>query len=409
MDAGWSGVAINGSSRVEVADDAPRMSSAGKLFLTVAFSLVSAGLVMVYSASVTSRPTDFEEVYLARQLTFLAVASGAALLAGLVPARQWQIAAPWLFAATVLLLALVLVPGIGTTVKGARRWLRIGGWSLQPSELAKLTLPLLMCATAADGRWRQGTRLQSLATPLLPIAAMLLLVASEPDLGTALFLGLTGALALYFSGWPLRRFLIGGAAVLPLLAGLLVVRPYQLARVEGYLASWRDFNAAPYQIRQSLIALGSGGATGVGLGLGQQKLGFLPESNTDFVLAVIGEELGLAGTVGVLLLWGGLYVAGLRLLSPLKPGGFRHALTATLLTSLVAQAAVNMAVVLALLPPKGISLPLISYGGSNLLASLLALGMIVSLSREAERETSHVESVEPAAKPSQRPVQFFAQ
>jgi cell division protein FtsW len=320
----------------------------------------------------------------------------------MAPPQLWRRAAPWLMAVTLLLLIAVLVPLIGTSVKGARRWLRLGGMSLQPSEFAKFTLPLLVCSLAADGRWRSHGALRSFVSPLLPIGATVLLVAAEPDLGTALFLGLTGGLSLYFSGWPLRRFVVGAGLVVPLAIGLVVLRPYQVARVHGFLRAWENFDAAPYQIRQSLTALGAGGLWGSGPGLGEQKLSYLPEGNTDFVLAVIGEELGLVGTLGVVLLWCGLFGVGLRLLSRLHVGGFAQALGLTLLTSLVLQAAINVAVVTALVPPKGISLPLISYGGSNLFASLLSIGLILSLSRSIGATTATAVHSPAAAPPPAR-------
>ncbi|MFV0444781.1 MAG: FtsW/RodA/SpoVE family cell cycle protein [Planctomycetaceae bacterium] len=357
------------------------MSTLAKSFVSVAGLLLALGLLMVYSASITSRPTEFEEVYLSRQLLFVGVALCASVSAVLTPTSFWRRSTWMLMGVVVVLLALVLIPGLGVSVKGARRWLRLGGYSLQPSELAKVVLPLVICRISADGAWRRQAWWRSLLTMILPVSATVGLVVIEPDLGTALFLVVMTGGALYFSGWPLRRFVWLGLAVVPMLAGAVALRPYQLARVRGFLAAWQDFHLAPYQLRQSLTTLGSGGLFGAGLGQGQQKLSFLPEANTDFVFAVIGEELGLLGTVGVILLWGALFGLGVRLLSQRLRGSFEHAAGMTLLCGLVLQAALNMAVVLALVPPKGISLPLISYGGSSLVTSLLTIGIILSLSR----------------------------
>lgn len=365
------------------------MNTLEKSFVTVAGLLLAIGLLMVYSASITSRPTEFEAVYLSRQVLFLGIALTAGAAAALIPARCWRTAAPALFIATVLLLLAVLVPSLGASVKGARRWLRLGSLSLQPSELAKLTLPLLLCRLAADGRWRHPGRTWSLLRVGLPTCLTLALIVVEPDLGTAVFLGLTAMIALFLSGWPMSRFLLAAGLAVPAAVGLVALKPYQLARVQGFVAAWRDFRAAPYQLQQSLTALGAGGLAGTGLGDGQQKLSFLPEANTDFVFAVLGEELGLVGTLGVMLLWGALFTLGCRLLRPLPRGSFAHAAGLTLLTSLVLQAAINVAVVVAIVPPKGISLPLISYGGSNLLASVVALGLILSLSRAAAPPGEH--------------------
>lgn len=360
------------------------MQTTHKAFVAAAGLLLAWGALMVYSASITSRPSEHETVYLSRQAAYLGVALTAAGLAALLPAAWWRHLSPALFAATTLLLVAVLIPGVGVTVNGARRWLRLGSVSLQPSELAKLALPLLLCRLAAGEEWRLAGRWRSTLVPLGALLLTVSLVIVEPDLGTAVFLTMTASLALFLSGWPVRRFVILGAPAIPALAGLVALKPYQWSRIKGFLATWQDLQAAPYQIRQSLTAVGTGGLWGTGLGGGQHKLSFLPEANTDFVFAVIGEELGLVGTLAVLLLWGALFGLGMRLLSSLPRGGFERAVGVTLLSGLVLQAAINMAVVLALVPPKGISLPLISYGGSNLLVSLLTVGIVLSLSRGAD-------------------------
>jgi cell division protein FtsW len=158
------------------------------------------------------------------------------------------------------------------------------------------------------------------------------------------------------------------------------LKPYQMQRISGFLAAWTDLSQAPYQLQQSLMSLGAGGVTGVGIGRGWQKLSFLPEANTDFVFAVVGEELGLIGTLGLIAVWIGLYIAGLRTLRHLPRTGFEYAAGFTLLTQLVLQAALNVAVVTAMVPPKGIPHPLLSYGGSNLVVSIVSLGIVLSLS-----------------------------
>jgi len=163
---------------------------------------------------------------------------------------------------------------------------------------------------------------------------------------------------------------------------LFALKPYQLARIRGFIDTWIHPEQAPYQVQQSLTTLGVGGLSGVGLGKGWQKLSFLPEANTDFVMAVVGEELGLTGTLGVLMLWTGVYLCGMRLVRRTRNASFERIVAMTLLSSLVIQAAVNMAVITALVPPKGISHPFISYGGSNLGLSIVCLGVIVSLTRK---------------------------
>ena len=358
-----------------------------KLFIAEGCVLLGLGLLMVHSASVTSRPTDFDDIYLSRHLIFLSVGLLAACVAAVAPPGFWKRIAPLFFVMTVILLIVVLVPGVGTRVKGAQRWLRYGGFSLQPSELAKIAVPLMTCrAIIAAGPkisgWWSGT-----VPLLLPTAIVLPLVLLQPDLGTAVFLAGETLLILFVAGWPLRNFLLGMAVSIPALFSCLAMKPYQQRRITGFLETWSSWDAAPYQIKQSLVTFGSGGFFGVGLGKGWQKLSFLPEANTDFIFAVIGEELGMVGTLGLVILWCAFYLTGLRLLSSLDNRGFEFLTGFSLLTMLTLQAMLNVAVVTALVPPKGISHPLISAGGSNLVVCLLSLGIVLNLSRDRSAET----------------------
>jgi cell division protein FtsW len=221
---------------------------------------------------------------------------------------------------------------------------------------------------------------------LVPPALVMGLVALQPDLGTTLFLAGGVLLTLFIGGLPLRYFGYGLVSLIPASLGVFLLKDYQLRRITGFLDTWSDWREAPYQLKQSLVTLGSGGWTGVGLGMGYQKLSFLPEANTDFVFAVIGEELGLLGTLSLLLLWGSLFYFGLRLIRTGRPTDNEITPVATLasfvlLSQLVGQALLNIAVVTAMVPPKGISHPLISAGGSNLVVSLVSLGLILSLTR----------------------------
>ena len=342
--------------------------------------MIGLGVVMVHSASITSWPSDFDRVYLSRHLTFLCLGALVAAVCANLPARVWYQFAPHLFLLTLVLLVAVLIPGVGTRVNGAQRWLRFGPISVQPSELAKLALPLFLTRLIVGRRdrirhWFWGT------LPLVwPIACVVPLVAEQPDLGTALFLITLGGMTLFLGGWPVRNFLVAGGMTVPAAITLFALKPYQLRRITGFVAAWQDFRQAPYQIKQSLLTLGAGGLNGVGLGRGWQKLSFLPEANTDFVFAVIGEELGLIGTLSLIVLWTVLYLAGLRLLRRFARDSFVYIACATLLTQLVLQAALNVAVVTAVVPPKGIPHPLISYGGSSLVVSLTAIGILISLS-----------------------------
>ncbi len=365
---------------------------------------------MVYSASITSWPTEFERIYLSRQLGALAAGLLLAAVCASIPVRFWRLAAPYLLAGTIVLLAAVLIPGVGTRVNGARRWLRHGGFQFQPSELAKLTLVLFLCSRAdrfsarsprpneqdrESSKWfslsRLGLWIWDFGPLLVPVFVTAGLVMVEPDLGTAMFLVCCSAIALFVAGCP-ARFFAGAAALTIPAAGLVAaLRPYQMRRLTGFLAAWSD-SQVPYQLDQSLVSMGAGGLFGVGLGKGWQKLSFLPEANTDFVFSVVGEELGLVGTFGLLVLWGAFFWAGLQLVRNVRQDRFATTASFTLLTQMVLQALINMAVVTALVPPKGIPLPLVSYGGSSLVMNLASLGIILSLTRGARVARSATEA-----------------
>lgn len=359
-----------------------------KLFLSLVGILLGFGVLMVHSASVTSRPTEFEQVYLSRHLTFCALGLIAATIAGALPAKFWLRMAPWLFWGTVGLLVLLLIPGVGTRVNGAQRWFRYHGVSMQPSELAKITLPLMVCYMLDRRRDVLRTWIGGIVPLVFPVAIVVPLTMLQPDLGTSLFLVMAGTIALFVGGWPVRNFAMAGSLAIPAIAYVVINKPYQMQRITGFVTTWVDWSSAPYQLKQSMVTMGAGGLWGVGLGRGFQKLSFLPEANTDFVFAVIGEELGLLGTLAVCALWVGLYVHGLRLISRLERGSFESNASFTLLTQLVLQVALNIAVVTAMVPPKGIPHPLVSYGGSNLVVSLVALGIVFSLTRRREEAST---------------------
>lgn len=356
--------------------------------MTFAAILLGFGILIVHSASITSRPSEVEQIFLSRHLTFVGIGLVAATCAAFMPPVIWRRGAPWFFWGTFALLILVLVPGVGARVNGAQRWFRYGALSFQPAELVKVSLPLFVCCLierhrSVLDRWLQGT-----LPVVFPILLVVPLVMLQPDLGTALFLATGGAIALWVGGWPIRNFLLAGGAALPAVALAVWHKPYQMQRIADFLVTWTDWTQAPYHLKQSLVTLGAGGTWGVGLGRGFQKLSFLPEANSDFVFSVIGEELGLLGTLTVMTLWLGLYVIGLRLINRLAPRTFSYNAAFTLLTQLIVQVTLNIAVVTAMVPPKGIPHPLISYGGSNLVVSLIALGIVLSLVREAPEAVS---------------------
>lgn len=359
------------------------LSLGHELFLVLVLTLVGIGTIFVYSASMQSRPSDAGATFLGKHLIFLSIGLTAAVVASSLSAKRWQMLAPWIFVGSLALLLMVLIPGVGKRVNGAQRWIRVAGFSVQPSEVAKFAIPIFLCwwlqqKQASLRKWRTG-----FLPVVLSVGPMILLVAVEPDLGTSIFLTASAGCALAAYGWPLRYFATSLAIVVPAACVGMIFKPYQFERITGLIAAHRDLADAPYQVKQSLVTVGSGGLTGDGLGRGLQKLSFLPEANNDFVFAVIGEELGLIGTLGVIALWVALYATALKLLVRLRHQRFNYALGFTLISMMFFQAMLNIAVVLAVIPPKGIAHPLLSYGGSNLVMTFVSLGTVFGLTRNA--------------------------
>jgi cell division protein FtsW len=351
--------------------------------------LAATGLVMVYSASIaTAEASRFTGNnpgwYLARHGAYLAVALLAAIAVFLAPVRFWQLAAPWLFAGCVALLVLVLVPGIGREVNGARRWLDIPMASVQPSEAMKLAAVLY----AADYTVRKHAVMKSFRKGLLPMLAVMLLVSwlllREPDFGAFVVIAVTAFGVLFLGGMNGRHF----AALVGMLAlgfALLVMSsPYRMQRILGFMDPWADAFGRGYQLSHSLIAFGRGEWLGVGLGASVEKLFYLPEAHTDFLLAVIAEELGFAGVALVIgcFVW---IVARAFAIGRQATQHERHfaALAAQGIGIWIGlQALVNMGVNMGLLPTKGLTLPLMSYGGSGLVVNFVALAILLRIDWE---------------------------
>ncbi|MFY9314823.1 MAG: putative lipid II flippase FtsW [Burkholderiales bacterium] len=354
-----------------------------------ALLLVSLGLVMVYSASIAtaeaSRYAGFNPAYfLLRHGVFLALALAAATAVFLAPIRYWQKAAPWLFFASFLLLVLVLIPGIGREVNGARRWLNLGVATVQPSELVKLAVVLY----AADYTVRKHAVLKNFKRGLLPMLGVMLAVAwlllREPDFGALVVITVTAFGVLFLGGMNGRHFsaLVGMLAVG--FAALVLSSPYRMQRIFGFMDPWSDAFGKGYQLSHALIAFGRGEWLGVGLGASVEKLHYLPEAHTDFLLAVIAEELGLAGVALVIALfaWVVLRAFAIGRQAAMRERHF-HALAAQGIAIWIGfQALINMGVNMGLLPTKGLTLPLMSFGGSGLIANCVAIAMLIRIDWE---------------------------
>jgi cell division protein FtsW len=339
---------------------------------------------MVWSASSMRAELSFgaSTVYLWRHLGGLALGVLLAALAARVPLASVRALAPLAWCASVLAVAATLTP-LGVEHNGARRWIALGPLELQPLELAKLGVVLGLAAWLARVERRMRDWRASLGVPALIAGVPALLLLLQPDFGGAVILIAFAAMLVFVAGARLGHLCAAAVTTLPLLALFAVHRPYRVGRLASVLDPWADPLGQSYQLVQSLISFGSGRLFGVGLGGGQQKLGFLPEAHTDFILSVIGEELGLIGVVGVLLAFAVMGLASMGIAARARdPFAMLTALGASLLLWL--QAGVNAGVAMGLLPTKGTTLPLVSYGRSSLVCSLVAIGLILNAARPAK-------------------------
>jgi len=364
-----------------------------------ALLLLALGLVMVYSSSIAmaeaSRHTGFRPWYfLVRHGFFVAAGLAAAAIAFQVPMKAWQRLAPWLFVAGTLLLVLVLIPGIGKSVNGSRRWLPLGFVNVQPSEFMKLAVVLYAASyavrKAAFLHAKQPLR-QTLARGFAPLFAVMVAIGAllllEPDFGAFVVIVAIAFGMLFLGGLDLRLFL-GLSALLPFALGaILVAAPYRLQRLTAFLDPWSDPLGKGYQLSHSLIAFGRGEFLGVGLGASVEKLLYLPEAHTDFLLAVIAEELGFAGVLVVLALFVWVLFRAWAI-------GRQSARLSRPFAALVAhgigvwigvQAFINIGVNMGVLPTKGLTLPLLSFGGSGIVANCVAIAILLRVDYENRR------------------------
>lgn len=349
-----------------------------------AVMLLSAGVVMVYSASAVVAADRFHDPYffLKKQLFWALLGSVAMLVAVRVDYRRLErFVLPALILAGVLLL-LVLIPPIGQAINGTRRWIRLGPVSFQPAELAKLTLVFYLAAFLARNQERLDDLRRGVLPPLAIGALFAGLVFAQPDLGNCLTLvALTFGL-LYLAGSPVRYLGWALAPALPLVVVAILMAPYRLRRITAFWDPWADPRGSGFQIIQSWLAFGNGGLFGQGIGASRQKLFYLPESHTDFIFAVVGEELGFIGAAAFVALFAVLIWRGLRIgLRTSEPFGAYLALGITLL--IATQTLVNLGVVTGLLPTKGLPLPFISFGGSALSMTMLSTGVLLNISQHA--------------------------
>jgi cell division protein FtsW len=358
----------------------PRRTLAILLGSTTILTIV--GVVMVLSASYVFSYVEYGSSFLffKRQAVYAVVGFAALLLTSRMRYTVWQrLAAPFL-GITVLLLVLVLHPSAGTVAGGSARWIALGPVTIQPSEFAKLAL-IAFGATVLSRRWKDLDDLRTLLLPLLPVTLVVCgLVMLQPDLGTTVILAGSMFMLVFATGISIKRFVAGTATAAALGTILILTETYRRERLLSFLHPWQDPANKGYQLIQSLIALGSGGWFGVGLGASRQKWLYVPNAHTDFIFAVLGEELGLIGELLVITLFCALLYSGIRIAAK-APDAFGRLLAGGIVSWLGLQVVVNLGAVTGLLPVTGVPLPLMSFGGSSLVVSLAAIGILVNIGR----------------------------
>ncbi len=362
----------------------PRKVAPDVWLFGVVMALVFLGVVMVYSASAIIAADRFGDpfFFLKKQL-FWALLGGGLLWGALrLDYRRLERLVIPLLVVSLVLLVLVLVPPFGQSINGTRRWIRLGSLSFQPVELAKFSLVLYLASFLTRRRDAMRSFWQGLFPILLVAGTMALLTLVQPDLGNSLALVVLTLVLAYLAGARVKHMALIAAAALPLVALAVALKPYRWRRMLAFVNPWDDPQGSGFQIIQSFLALGSGGLFGRGLGESKQKLFYLPEPYTDFIFAILGEELGLVGAILVVglfavLIWRGLRV-GLR-----APDAFGSFLALGLTVMLATQTLVNLGVVVGALPTKGLPLPFVSFGGSALLMTMFSAGVLLNISQHA--------------------------
>ncbi|HTL70735.1 MAG TPA: putative lipid II flippase FtsW [Candidatus Eisenbacteria bacterium] len=357
---------------------------ARSLLFGSALILTAVGVIMIYSASgIYAYETMKDSAYfLKRHLIYLALGGVLARMAASADIPRLRRHSKAVLITAISLLVLVLIPHVGASTGGARRWFKVLGFSFQPSEFLKLAMIFYM----ADFLDRKRGTFDDLKRTVVPAFFVIGLAAGlvflQPDLGTAVTVAFVCFTMFFVAGFRVRHLLTVILAALPALAFAMLAKPYRRRRLLAFFHPWDDPRGVGFQIVQSFLALGSGGIFGVGLGRSQQKLFYLPESHTDFIFSIIGEELGFLGTSSVALLFTVFIFAGMVVAFKAKDY-FSQLLALGLVTLVGLEAVINIGVSTGALPTKGLSLPFISYGGSALLANLVAVGFLLNIARHA--------------------------
>lgn len=343
------------------------------------FILVGLGLLMIFSA--TSQSSN-GLLFLKRQILFVVVGTVLMVTASRIPFRAWKKLAVPFMVITLLCVIATLIPGVGHKIKGASRWIRIGGFSLQPTEFLKVALVMILAASLA----KKGEKVRRFSIGVYPhlilLGVIVFFVNRQPDFGTVVILcGITWIM-LFLGGARLIHLFGPLLLLLPILVVFVMGHGYRMARITAFMDPWAVEKNGGYQVTRSLMAYGSGGITGKGLSNSELKLKHLPECHTDFIFPILGEELGLIGVLAAL----GLYVLLLTrgfMASIRCPDIFGSLMGVGLCSIIGIQIVINLAVTMGILPPTGLTLPLMSYGGSSLLCTMTAIGIVLNVGREA--------------------------
>ncbi len=349
----------------------------------ITLALITIGLIMLASTGAIPGEAIYHDPYffLKRQLAALAVGLVAAGVVTRIDYHVWRKLVLPIAIVVTLLLALVLVPGVGVRIKGSRRWLDLGPINFQPSELAKLAVVLVVAWWMTRVQRRAEEVRRGLLIPVLLMSTMAVLILCETDMGTTVLVACAGAAVMFVGGTRLGHLAIAGTIGVAALTGLVMEDSERMERIISFLDPEGNAMGSAYQLMQSKAAFVAGGVTGSGLGGSLQKQFYLPEAHTDFVLAIIGEEWGLPGSLAVVALFVGLLACGLRI-SWKAPDLFGRLVAFGLTFQLVLQAAINMGVVTGCLPTKGIPLPFISYGGTSLVAALIMVAIVINIAHQ---------------------------
>ncbi len=355
------------------------------ILLSTAVMLIIIGTVMVFSSSAIMAGERYNNMYffIFRRFIWVILGSFVFVMGLKVDYKKWVKLSRLALPLVLILCILVLVPVIGHSVGGARRWIRLGGVGFQPSELVKIVVVFYLASVLDRKFSKVKDSFKEIIPPLVIVSIIIILIYNQPDFGSAAIIFLITGVMLFLGGVKFKKIFIGLISIIPFIVYALLNYQYRRERLFSFLNPFEDMYDTGYQLAHSIIALGDGGIKGVGLGAGYQKLFFIPEVHTDFVFAIVGQEMGFIGTIFVILLFAVFSFRGFRI--SIKQKEFIGKLIAAgLVFLIIIQAILNMGVVSGCLPTKGLPLPYLSFGGTSLISNMFALGVLLNISKSVE-------------------------